>query len=208
MLKTKVLVAAETELLRQGILAALQTTAGIHVMDAGTDCEATADLAERLKPDIAIITWCDESADRSEITSRVANSSDNIKVLCLLHGCGEAQLQSALRAGASGCLLQTCSVDELNEAIEALKTSGAYMTHAVAPLLLRHLKATLNLTPKERETLRMIADGFATKQIAGELGVSVKTISAHRSHLMRKLDRHSVAELTKYAILNGLTSVE
>ena len=64
------------------------------------------------------------------------------------------------------------------------------------------------MTPKERETLRMIADGFATKQIAGELGVSVKTISAHRSHLMRKLDRHSVAELTKYAILNGLTSVE
>ena len=122
-----------------------------------------------------------------------------------------------LKAGASGYVLKDCAFEELQTAIHAVLANRVYLskdiTGVVVDNYVRQLSAAdasspVALTPKEREVLQLLAEGRTTKQIAIQLHVSGKTIETHRKHIMDRLDLHSVAELTKYAIREGITSLD
>ena len=123
-----------------------------------------------------------------------------------------------LEAGASGYLLKDCAFSELANAIRTVSAGGLYISPRIAGSVLqefvRHSKPTRNtpskveLTSREEEILQLIAEGKSTKDIASDLHVSVKTVETHRTHIMRKVGAHNVAALTKFAIREGLTTIE
>lgn len=122
-----------------------------------------------------------------------------------------------LSAGATGYILKECLFDELVQAIKTVAAGGRYLSHRITDVIvsdyLKRLSATADspfelLKTREREVLQLVAEGKSTKQIALELHVSTKTIEANRRQIMEKLDIHSVAELTKYAVREGLTTLE
>jgi DNA-binding NarL/FixJ family response regulator len=123
-----------------------------------------------------------------------------------------------LKAGASGYLLKDCAFEEMAGAIRAVADGGTYLSPGVAGAVIqdyvRRLSdsdtpmVTSSLTPREREVLQLLAEGNSTKEVAHRLNVSVKTVETHRRQLMDKLDIHSIAALTKYAIREGLTALE
>ena len=121
-----------------------------------------------------------------------------------------------LKAGASGYVLKDSAFDELARAIEVVMARGAFLSPAITEMVVRDYVTQAGvddaaafsvLTPREREVLQLMAEGESTKAIAGRLAVSVKTVETYRQQIMEKLDLHSVAELTKYAIREGLTEL-
>jgi DNA-binding NarL/FixJ family response regulator len=123
------------------------------------------------------------------------------------------------KAGASGYLLKDCALEELVKAVRTVMNRQVYLSPGISDIVIKDFvigwssaesstSAYSILTPREREVLQLMAEGKNTNQIADSLFVSVKTVEAHRKQLMNKLDIHSVAELTKYAIRQGLTSLE
>jgi DNA-binding NarL/FixJ family response regulator len=122
-----------------------------------------------------------------------------------------------LEAGASGYLLKDCAFEELAHAIQSVISNRIYLSPEITDIVIRDYvlkssakpsSAYANLTAREREVLQLLAEGKSTKQIANSLTVSIKTIESHRSRIMEKLNIHSIAELTKYALREGLTSLE
>jgi len=123
-----------------------------------------------------------------------------------------------LRAGASGYLLKDCASQELANAILQVARGKKYLSPEITGVVINDFLlgdssedvaiAASQLSPREREVLQLIAEGWSTKQIASHLYVSIKTIETHRRQIMKKLDLHSIADLTKYAIREGLTSIE
>jgi DNA-binding NarL/FixJ family response regulator len=122
-----------------------------------------------------------------------------------------------LAAGASGYLLKDCAVDELALAIRAAVSGNTYLSPPISKVVVRDYVGRLSrgettpspvLTAKEREILQLLAEGKTSKQIASLLNLSVRTVEAHRREMMKKLDVHSVAELTKYAVRKGITELD
>ena len=120
-----------------------------------------------------------------------------------------------LRAGATGYLLKDSAFEELADAVRRVADGQVYLSPAIAGVVVESLQSDSGngqsddtLTAREREVLQLMSEGHSTKEIARQLHISVKTVETHRRHVMRKLDIFSVAELTKYAIRNGLTKLE
>jgi DNA-binding NarL/FixJ family response regulator len=140
-----------------------------------------------------------------------------VKVLILSMHADKGFMTGAFRAGATGFLLKDCTTEELIRAIHTVMAHRLYLTPRVTEVVMweylhryppRGVLVAARLTGKEREVLQLIAEGWATKDIAEKLHVSVKTVETHRRQIMEKLGLHSIAELTKYAIRTGLTSLE
>jgi DNA-binding NarL/FixJ family response regulator len=135
-------------------------------------------------------------------------------VIVLSHTPTVEYVQDLIKAGASGCLSRESAGAELVAAVEKVNSQGVYLSPALADrVVARYVQPTpknpkRTLAPREREVLRRIAAGQCTKEIALAMGVSSKTIETHRCRIMQKLDRHNVAELTKYALANGLATLE
>jgi DNA-binding NarL/FixJ family response regulator len=146
----------------------------------------------------------------------VKKKAPHTKVLCLSMHSERNFVLAMFKAGAAGYLLKNCAFDELTRAIYAVFSNKMYVspqiTHHVIDESLAQAAAkkvsSMVLTPREREVLQLIAEGKSTKQIADRLHRGVKTIETHRRRIMQKLDIRSVAELTKYAISEGLTSLD
>ena len=122
-----------------------------------------------------------------------------------------------LKAGAAAYLLKNCASDELVQAIQAVQSNQQFLSQGIAETLVDHVvhepepaagSAFTELTAREREVLQLLAEGMTSKEIAAQLHVSVKTVETYRRDIMQKLDLHSVAELTRYAIREGLTSLD
>ena len=152
-----------------------------------------------------------------EATERIVAEHPGIMVLALSMHSDKRYVVSMLRAGAAGYLLKDSAFDELVRAIRHVHRGDTYLgTHVANVVVDDYLKALSRseaaepsvLTTREREVLKLVAEGKSTKDIAAELEVSAKTVETHRAHLMSKLQLRSVAELTKYAIRHGLTTLE
>jgi DNA-binding NarL/FixJ family response regulator len=152
-----------------------------------------------------------------EATRRIIGQFPQIKVLALSMHADRRFALEMLRAGASGYLLKDSAFEELAHAIRAVASDHTYLCHKIADLIIKdYMHLTVKeeasvystLTVREREVLQLIAEGKSTKEIAGVLKVSVKTVETHRQQMMEKLGVRSIAELTKYAIREGLTSIE
>ena len=213
----KVLLADDHKIVRDGLRKLLDHEVGVEVIGEADTGRKTVELAQELVPDVVVMDITMPDLNGIEATSKIKNEVPDTKVLCLSMHADKRFVMAVIRAGASGYLLKDCPFEELSRAIHAVARNEIYLSSQIAHFVvdesIAHGKGEKSaaytvLTPREREIVQLIAGGKNTKTIAFDLGISVKTVEAHRRQIMRKLKIHSVAELTKYAISEGLISLD
>jgi len=215
--KARILLADDHKIVCDGLRTLLETETGMEVIGEAANGRAAVEMAARLKPDVVIMDVAMPDLNGVEATRQITSARANTKVIALSMHSDKRFVAEMFRAGASGYLLKDAAFEELSSAIRAVLDKRTYVSPSIAGALVEDYVTRLPegegegaaaLTAKEREVLQLLAEGYSTKKIARRLKVSVKTIETHRQHIMTKLDLHSVAELTKYAIREGLTSLE
>jgi DNA-binding NarL/FixJ family response regulator len=211
----RILIADDHALVRAGIRALVEKINGVTVVaEAGTGNEAI-ELVEELKPDLVLLDITMPEGSGFDVLHHLTKEFSEIRVIVLtVHEAGEYAIR-ALREGAAGFLPKSAASTELEQAINTVMKGETYISPETSrKTILEYGKGTTkrdqlaNLSPRQREVLRLIAEGRTTKQIAQTLAISVKTVETHRSQLMERLDIHDVAGLVRYAIIVGLINVE
>jgi DNA-binding NarL/FixJ family response regulator len=218
MRKITVLLADDHTLMRQGVRALLQDQSDIEIVgEAGTGREAV-EQAMALKPDVVVMDVAMPLLNGLEATRRILKQNPSCRVLILSTYSDDEYVHQLTEAGAAGYLLKDAAVTDLVKAIRKAHQGRSYFSPAIAKRLMDQFrerfvrgvpvkKRTDALTPRETEVLQLIAEGKANKQIAAELGLGVKTIEHHRQQLMKKLNIHEIANLTRYAISKGIVEM-
>jgi DNA-binding NarL/FixJ family response regulator len=208
-----ILIADDHRLLREGLRALLERE-GFQVVAEADNGRSAVQLAKKLKPDIVITDIAMPDLNGVEVTKQISAEAPRSKVLALSMHTESRFVLGVLEAGASGYLLKDAAFEELSIAIKAVLKGQIYLSPAITGVVVRQSVGATGSKPgtdgsmlskREREVLQLIAEGKSTKQIAATLYVSVKTVETHRKQIMDKLDIHSVAGLTKYAVREGLT---
>ena len=213
----RVLLADDHQLFRQGLRSMLANDAGIEVVGEAENGRSAVQLARQLVPNVVIMDISMPDLNGIDATRRIKERCPGIQVLAVSAHADRRFVAHVLAAGASGYLLKDCAFDELCRAVSAVAKKQVYLSPAVAGEVVhaslgRSARSagggTGPLTSREREVLQLLAEGRSTKQIATQLHTSISTIETHRRHIMQRLGLFSVAELTKYAVREGLTSPE
>jgi DNA-binding NarL/FixJ family response regulator len=210
----RVLIADDHALVRAGIRALVEKIEGMFVVgEAGTGNEALGLVREK-NPNLMLLDITMPDGGGFEVLDQVKKYPELKVIVLTVHEAGEYAIR-ALREGAAGFLLKTAASTELEQAIQTVVSGERYIPPETSKKILDDIgKGTTNkerlasLSPRQREVLRLIAEGKTTKQIAQVLGISVKTVESHRAKLMEKLGIHDVAGLVRYAIIVGLIQVD
>ena len=210
----RTLIADDHALVRAGIRALVEKITGVTVVaEAGKGSEAK-DLITELKPDLVLLDITMPDGNGFDVLLHVQKNFPETRIIVLtVHEAGEYAIR-ALREGAAGFLPKSAASTELEQAIQTVMNGEVYISPETSrKTLLEYGKGTKRdlletLSPRQREVLRLIAEGRTTKQIAQMLEISVKTVETHRSQLMERVDIHDVAGLVRYAIIVGLIEVE
>jgi DNA-binding NarL/FixJ family response regulator len=212
----KILLSDDHEIMREGLKSLLEKQDDITVIGEAEDGRTTVKLARKLLPDIVIMDISMPDMNGIEATRQIVSRESRIKVIALSCHSDKRFVIEMLRAGASAYLLKDCAFGELVNAVRAVIANHSYMSPEITNVMIKDYRHILSkrpvsafsiLTAREREVLQLLAEGKTTKDIAARLNVSVKTIETYRHQIMDKLHMHSVADLTKYAIKEGLTSL-
>jgi DNA-binding NarL/FixJ family response regulator len=212
----RIVIADDHRIVREGLRHLLEKRTDFKVVGEAPDGESAVRLAKELSPDIVIVDISMPGLNGIEATRRILAERPEIRVLALSMHSDRRFVIETLKAGASGYLLKDSAFDELARAIEVVMARGAFLSPAITEMVVRDyvLQSGCDddavfsvLTPREREVLQLMAEGEPTRAIAAHLAVSVKTVETYRQQIMEKLDLHSVAELTKYAVREGLTEL-
>ena len=213
----KIILADDHKIIRDGLRSLLDKQPGMEVVAEAMDGQTTVQLAMELLPDVIIMDIGMPGMSGIEATQNIITENPGIKVIVLSMHSDKRFVAEMFKAGAVGYLPKDCAFEELSCAINAVVANKFYLSPVVTGVVLKDYIHKLKnndssvysvLTVREREVLKLIAEGKTTSQIAVLLIVSEKTIETHRRQLMSKLDIYSIAELTKYAIREGLTSFE
>jgi DNA-binding NarL/FixJ family response regulator len=212
----RILIADDHKIFREGLRTLLQARGDIQVIGEADNGRTVVSLATQLEPDIVIMDVAMPDLNGIEATRQIMGIRADAKVLALSMHSDSRFVTRMLQAGAQGYLLKDCAFEELALAIDTIASEGVYLSPGVTGVVVRdymqHLSANESgasaLSPREREVLQLVAEGLTTKDIASKLHISVKTVETHRKQIMDKLEMRSVAELTKYAVREGLTSLE
>jgi len=213
----KVLLVDDHAIIREGLRSLLEKQHEIEVIADTDDGRKAVELVRELLPNIVIMDITMPGLNGIEATRQITAEFPNVKVIALSIHSKRRFVADMLSAGATGYILKECLFDELVQAIKAVAAGGRYLSPRITDVVVsdyvKRLSATADspfeaLTTREREVLQLVTEGKSTKQIALELYVSTKTIEANRRQIMEKLNIHSVAELTKYAVREGLTTLE
>jgi two-component system, NarL family, response regulator NreC len=216
-MSVRILLADDHKMFRDGLRALLSSRPDLEVVGEAEDGLATLELAMRLHPDIVILDLAMPRLHGIEVVRRLAADLPQARVIILSMHSDRRFVVESLRAGAAAYVLKEAGFTELAEVIDDVRAGRLYLSPAVAEQVIRDYvrlaeaedgSALAVLSGREREVMQLIAGGQSTKEIAGELHVSVKTVESHRKQIMAKLGLHSVAELTKYAIREGLTPLD
>lgn len=207
--------ADDHNVVRQGLRALLEGVKDFKVVGEASDGKEMVELVLRERPDVAVIDLAMPSLNGVEATRRIVRDAPAVRVLVLSMYTGEEYVREALGAGAAGYLVKDSAADDLVEAIRVIAAGGQFLSPAIAYIAADSGKGGKagaspldRLTSREREVLQLIAEGNSNKEIAARLSLSVKTIEAHRTNLMSKLDIHDTASLTRFAIARGLVRTE
>jgi DNA-binding NarL/FixJ family response regulator len=214
----RVLIADDHKIMLAGLRSLLEKQTDFDVVGEADNGRLAVKMAHEKKPDVVVMDVSMPDLNGIEATTQIIESLPETRVIALSMHSDKRFVMGMLRAGASGYLLKDCASQELANAILQVATGKKYLSPEITGVVLGDIlqgkssgevaTATSQLSPREREVLQLIAEGWSTKQIASHLYVSVKTIETHRRQIMKKLDLHSIADLTKYAIREGLTSIE
>jgi DNA-binding NarL/FixJ family response regulator len=212
----RVLIADDHGLVRRGLRELLKQVDGVEVIAEATSGYEAVELAVSQRPHVVLMDISMAGMNGLEAAKRIIAAAPEVRVLMLSMHSDEQYVSQAIAAGASGYLLKSADVAELDRAIHAVSQGQGYLTPAVSgPVLaglargaLPRAAETEKLSPRQREVLQLIAEGLSTKAIAQKLKLSAKTVETHRTELMRRLDIHDVAGLVRYAIRHGLVSTD
>jgi DNA-binding NarL/FixJ family response regulator len=214
----RILIAEDHEIVRRGIRALLEQHPGWEVCGEAEDGREAVERNQTLRPDLVVLDVGMPNLNGLDAAKQIALHTPLTRVLILTMHDSEQVVRDALAAGARGFLLKSDAGRDLVSAVEALERHGTFFTSKVSELVLEgylnpHQALTAEpaprnrLTPREREVVQLLAEGKTSKEVAVALNLSVKTTETHRTNIMRKLDLHSVADLTLYAVRNGIVQV-
>jgi two-component system response regulator NreC len=214
-MKVKVLIADDHQIVREGLRAMLETEPWIEVVGEAEEGRTTLRLARELAPDVIIMDLAMPDLNGIEATRQIVAEFPKVKVIALSMHNDRRFVLNMFKAGAKGYMIKDCAFKDLAQAIRMVVANQTYLSNEIADIVLKGYLASATfekssafdlLTPREREVLQLLAEGKTSSQIAESLHVSVKTVETHRAQLMAKLEVKSIAELTKYAIREGLTT--
>ena len=213
----RILLADDHKITRQGLRSLLDKEFDMEVVAEAEQGRTAVRLVRELSPQVVIMDVTMPDLNGVEAARQIVSEFPDVKIIALSMHSDSLFVTEMLRSGASGYLLKDCAFEELARAIRTVVAGRTYLSPSISGVVVddylhRLSKADLPgsevLTDREREVLQLLAEGKSTKQIALKLHISVKTVETHRRQIMNKLDIHTVAELTKYAIRKGLTSLE
>lgn len=214
MKKIRILIADDHALVREGIRALLSSCDDMEVVGEATDGRSAIDMSRKLTPDIVLMDIAMPGLGGLEATLEIRSSFPDVKVLVITQYDNKEYIYRFLKAGVSGYVLKKAASTELISAIRSIYRGGSFLNPEIAPSVIDGFlkKKDLDLqtdpyeslTDREKQVLKLVAEGSSNKQIADILCVSVKTVMGHRTHLMEKLNIHSRTELVKFAIRKGL----
>ncbi len=213
----RILLADDHKITRQGLRSLLEKQPDMEVVAEAEEGRTAVRLVRELVPNVVIMDVSMPDLNGMEATRRIVAEFPNVKIIALSMHSDSLFVTEMLRSGASGYLLKDCAFEELERAIRTVMANKTYLSPSISGVVVddylhRLSKADFSnsevLSDREREVLQLVAEGKSTKQIALKLHISTKTVETHRRQIMNKLDIHTVAELTKYAIRKGLTSLE
>ena len=216
-MSTRVIVADDHTIVRHGLMNLLQRDEEFEIVAEAENGQATVELARKLLPDIVVMDVGMPDLNGIDATQQIIRDNSRVKVLALSMHSGKKFVMAMLKAGASGYLLKDCALEELTGALRTIVEGKTYLSPSITEVVIQNYvhptpgddqSAFSVLSQREREVLQLMSEGNTTKQIAMQLHISPKTVEGHRLRLMTKLDIDNVAQLTKYAIQEGLTSAE
>ncbi len=207
----RILVADDHEIVRHGLRRLLEAQPGWQVCgEAASGREAVAK-ARQLKPDVAVLDFGMPELNGAEATRQILQESPRMEVLVLTMHDAEQLVRQVLEVGARGYVLKSDASRDLVAAVQALLEHKTFLSPGVSKLIVEgylrgsELETTADrLTPREREVVQLVAEGKSNKEISAALDINIKTVEAHRSNLMHKLNLSSVSELVRYAIRNKI----
>ncbi|UCE64871.1 MAG: response regulator transcription factor [Nitrospirota bacterium] len=211
-----ILLVDDHKIFREGIRALLEKEPNFVVVGEAQDGREAVELAKEKRPDIVIMDVSMPRLSGPEATRQIIAACPDVRIVCLSMFAEQRFITAALEAGAKGYVLKDCSWEEVAQAIQAVHDGQTYLCPRIAGVALegfraRQVKPDLpshgRLSPREREIVQLLAEGYSTKEIANQLHVSVKTVNTHREHIMEKLKLESLAAIIKYAIREGITTM-
>ncbi len=214
--KVRVLIADDHTILRDGIRALLEDEPDMVVVGEAEDGRSAVKLACQLKPDVVVMDIAMPLLNGLEATRQIKHDCPHVKVLILTMHENEEYIRQVLASGAMGYILKDAAAHELMDAIHTVQRGEAVLSPAITRLVIENYLRwgdlqqddTANrLSPREREVLQLIAEGYSNKQISEILSISIKTVQAHRMNLMAKLDLHDRADLIRYAIQRKIIDI-
>ena len=213
----RILLADDHRLVREGLRSLIEGQPDMEVVAEVEDGRTAIQIARDLSPEIVVMDIGMRDLNGIDATLKIKTEFPHIKVIGLSMHSDKRFVSGMLGAGASGYLLKDSAFEELVTALHAVRSNKIYLSPSITGVVVEDYVRKISkdtepdssvLTGREREVLQLLAEGNSTKEIASHLIVSVKTIETYRQHIMEKLDLHSIADLTKYAIRSGLTSLE
>ena len=213
--KIKILIVDDHAIMRDGIRALLNLNDDIEIVGEASTGQGAVEKASELAPDVIIMDIALPGMDGLEATRRILKQNPKSRVLILTQYDDKEYILSAIRAGGAGYLPKRALGSELVTAIKAVNRGESFLYPSAASALIADYRNQAKngdiysqLTPREREVFKLIAEGYTSRQIADKLFISLKTVTGHRTNLMEKLELHNRTDLIKFAMRKGIVSLD
>jgi two-component system response regulator NreC len=217
MMSIRILLADDHELIREGIYSLLEKEKDFKIVAQANNGREAVRLTDEHHPDIAVLDVHMPDLNGIEATKQIRKKNPDTRIIALSMYSSRRFVDGMLKAGASGYLVKNCAYEELTHAIRIVDNDQSYLSPQIQKVLIDDYVTNISdeksdllsiLTSREMEVLQLIAEGVSSEGIASRLYVSVKTISTHRQHIFKKLDLNSIADLTRFAIREGVISLD
>jgi DNA-binding NarL/FixJ family response regulator len=213
----RILLADDHKIVRDGLKSLIENEADMEVIAEAENGRKTVQLAQKLHPNVVIMDVSMPDMNGIDATRKIMEETPGVRIIGLSMHSDRRYVLGMLEAGACGYLLKDCAFEELVTAIRNVAGGNTYLCPKISEVVLKayldksyesHHAPCTELTPRERDVLQLLAEGMAAKEIASHLNMSIKTVDTHRRNMMIKLNVRSIAELTKYAVREGLVSID